>query len=272
MMSTRRTLLAGILLPAFVLFLLPAAVSAQVVAADITVQVSTNGYGSVLVSWGLASGVTDAELATIEGYKVRYEQLDSGVAFGIADVISSEISTNARSYEVDGLKHEERYVFTVGAVIEDVAALTYALTPVEADTLTAPKPDQVDDVVLTPGDGMLMVEWGEGDGNGLDISGYGVQISTKEESGYTSHYFEGIGLSTTISGLTNGTMYYVQVRAETDGGAVMGAWSDAVSAMPMGATPTPALPLFGVIGLGAGLLAAGRTRLRRRRAQRQLTR
>ena len=74
----------------------------------------------------------------------------------------------------------------------------------------------------------------------------------------------------------NGTEYSVRVRTlngytwlDPDDG-----WSDVMKATPMAGgapTPTPALPLFGAFALGAGLLTAGRARLRRR-ASRQLTR
>ena len=80
-----------------------------------------------------------------------------------------------------------------------------------------------------------------------------------------------IGVMTeyTFEGLMNGTEYTVQVAARNE--IDLGEYSDEEMATPMAATPTPALPLFGAFALGAGLLAAGRARLRRRE-QRQLTR
>ena len=76
-----------------------------------------------------------------------------------------------------------------------------------------------------------------------------------------------------IANLTNGMTYYVRAKAKNDAGGVSANWSDPVMGTPTaeGATPTPALPVFGAFALGAGLLAAGRARLRRRE-QRQLTR
>ena len=49
----------------------------------------------------------------------------------------------------------------------------------------------------------------------------------------------------------------------------MGAYSASKMATPtaMDPAPTPALPLFGAVALGAGLLAAGRARIRRRQQQ-----
>ena len=273
MMSTRRTLLAGLLLPALVLFLLPAAASAQVEAGDIEdVTVHKNGLGKLLVTWSLKSDVTPEERATITGYEVRYEAVASGTDFpGLTDVRDKGLSVNARSHAIEGLKHGTRYIANVGAMIKDVALPIYGSTAAEQTTSPGVLPDKVDDVMVTPGDGMLMVEWEEGDGNGLDITGYKVQVKPAGKS-YKDHYHEGTGTMTTISGLMNGTEYSVRVKATSSGGDSAD-WSDVVTETPMAdATPTPALPLFGAIGLGAGLLAAGRTRLRRRRMQRQLTR
>ena len=82
-----------------------------------------------------------------------------------------------------------------------------------------------------------------------------------------------------ITSLDNDIMYDVQVRAinEAKGKSLWSpgdeAGADAARGTPMadGATPTPALPLFGAFALGAGLFAAGRARLRRRAQQCQLT-
>ena len=71
----------------------------------------------------------------------------------------------------------------------------------------------------------------------------------------------GGGTSHTITGLENGQEYAVWVWAVGEG---EGTPSDARHATPMAPTPTPALPIFGAVALGAGLLAAGRARLRRR--------
>ena len=56
------------------------------------------------------------------------------------------------------------------------------------------------------------------------VSDYDVQYKKKSESNWTSHSFTGTGLSTTLTGLTEGTDYEVQVRAVNDEGN--GPWSD----------------------------------------------
>ena len=77
-----------------------------------------------------------------------------------------------------------------------------------------------------------------------------------------------VATSYTITGLTNGTEYYVVVSSYNERSATMSAKSVEARQTPM--MPTPALPVFGVLALGAGLVAAGRRRLRARRQPRLL--
>ena len=78
-------------------------------------------------------------------------------------------------------------------------------------------------------------------------------------------------MATQIKDLTNGTVYLAQVRAVDSAGA-MGEWSEPGSGTPKAMEekegeepmPTPALPVFGALALGAGLLAAGWARTRYR--------
>ena len=63
-----------------------------------------------------------------------------------------------------------------------------------------------------------------------------------------------------VEPLENGMEYMLRVKAGNDVG--YGPASDEVTATPM--MPTPALPVFGALALGAGLVAAGRRRLRAR--------
>ena len=56
------------------------------------------------------------------------------------------------------------------------------------------------------------------------VSDYNVQYKKKSDSAWTSHSFSGTTTSTTLTGLTEGTDYQVQVRAVNDEGN--GPWSD----------------------------------------------
>ena len=115
---------------------------------------------------------------------------------------------------------------------------------------------------------MLMVSWAE-PASHKSITHYLVDYRTASAAGWDEMAtpMNVTAMEYTIDGLINGTAYLVRVRAVDSAGA-MGEWSDSGSGTPMGMpTPTPALPLFGAFGLGAGLLAVGRARMRRRQAQ-----
>ena len=156
-------------------------------------------------------------------------------------------------------------------------------------TVAAPMPSEPREVTVTPGSKSIMVEWGAPVRSGhstLMIAGYQVrwrlsQTADHEAGDYimyptTVQMTAGTMLTVmkyTIMGLENDLMYDVQVRAQNTGKG----WSDWEPTRPArttptagGAagtptpTPTPALPVFGAFALGAGLLAAGRRRLRRR--------
>ena len=137
--------------------------------------------------------------------------------------------------------------------------------------------------VVEVGDKMLMVSWTE-PASEKSVTHYQVDYKTASAASWMDRPMNVSALNYTIKGLINDTVYLVRVRG-VDSGGNMGVWSDNGSGMPMAGaetpmpTPTPALPLFGAFGLGAGLLAAGRARMRRqaqlcggRREQRQMTR
>jgi hypothetical protein len=131
--------------------------------------------------------------------------------------------------------------------------------------------------MVEAGDKMLKVSWTE-PASEKSITHYQVDYRTASAKKWMEKPINVTELNYTISGLINDTAYVVRVRA-VDGADNIGAWSDNGSGTPMGMPmPTPALPLFGAFGLGAGLLAVGRARMRRqaqlrgRREQRQMTR
>ena len=74
-------------------------------------------------------------------------------------------------------------------------------------------------------------------------------------------------LSYTIPDLMNGTEYGVIVRAYNERASKNTLSTQSAEAKQTPMVPTPALPVFGALALGAGLVAAGRRRLR---AQRRL--
>ena len=146
-------------------------------------------------------------------------------------------------------------------------------------TAAAPSPARITDVTIdSTADTSLMVSWTAPDAGmtGLTLSKYHVQYRTsattspaKAAGAWTPVNGPITSPMATISNLTKGTMYDVQVRAENSAGG-MGQWSDTVAATVgagMGGggtpTPTPALPIAGILLLG-GLLAGRGAYLRRR--------
>lgn len=93
----------------------------------------------------------------------------------------------------------------------------------------------------TAGDGQVSVSWTASQGFlGWTVSGYNVGYSAAAGGPYTYTASLGNVLSTTVSGLSNGTTYYFIVRPE-DTFVNSLATSSEVSATPAGsATPTPA--------------------------------
>jgi len=91
-------------------------------------------------------------------------------------------------------------------------------------------PDQVTGVGVTPGDASLAVSWTAPAGNGSAVTGYTVTATT----GGVASTCSSASTSCTVSGLTNGLTYSVQVVASNANGP--GPASTAVTAIPYPAT------------------------------------
>jgi hypothetical protein len=231
----------------------------------------------------------DQPAPDVKEFLVRYQETANlaTVGFdntaGAKDIISEKVRRNSDPDDEDheamvtGLKPGKNYLVGVTSVPRSASDMNsgerlFQGEGTETDPATAP--DDVLGLMLTPGDMMIMAEWDVATDNGSAVTGYEVQHREMGEDWPATPTRKGTTKDTstmwTISNLKNGTEYEVRVRAysydETDDDI----WSDVAMAIP-GMTPTPALPLFGAFALGAGVLAAGRARLRRR-AQRQLTR
>lgn len=228
-------------------------------------------------------------------------QVDAGLGKAAKRMESTDVDPGTATtagttfeYDLKGLDPGTDYVVTVIAYSTPlkVQATTAIAAADTGKTGTAPAPSMVRDVEAMPGDKMLMVSWqapvraGGGDPM-ISVDRYEVRWRWSQTadhmSGDWTMYPPATDKTTKlkdmmykITALDNDVSYDVQVRAINDAKGV-GPWSPAepgVRATPTAGdmpTPTPALPLFGAIALGAGVVAAGRARLRRR-AQRQLTR
>ena len=116
-------------------------------------------------------------------------------------------------------------------------------------TVTVPgPPEQPDAPTLTPGDGQLTVTWTAPAENGSPLTGYNLRYQADTDTVWTSHTHTGTDTAATITGLTNGTAYTVQVRAVNARGN--SPWSD-------GATASPAAFLAAPTGLSAPMVSDG---------------
>ena len=266
-------------------------------------------YSSAKVMWTIADGyrancgagtgetgtACAANETPLTGFRVYYSSQRSDFttanAEGTKDVSApgrTAADTAAGSATVEDLTPGTTYYFRVAARNSvGVGAQAVQGTVASVMTAAAPLPEQVARVEVESGPMKLDVSWDaprpDKDANrtNLTIAMYHVQYRTSQtvenQPGDwmpTPMPMEVPGRMTTteITGLTDGMSYDVQVRAVNDATGV-GEWSaqsSTTTGTPGGAMPTPALPLVGAFGLGFGLLAAGRARLRRR-AQLQLT-
>ncbi len=111
------------------------------------------------------------------------------------------------------------------------------------DTTTTSPPPAPTGVVATPGDKQIALSWNAVPGAGT----YKIQYGTSSGN-YTSTVSGLTGTSTTLTGLTNGTPYYVIVTAVNSSGA--GAPSSEVSATPALAPPSVPSGVTAVAGNG----------------------
>lgn len=291
-MSTRRTLLAFGVLLAAVGLLTPAVVSAQPTNVAIA-KTSPSSFSMLEVTWG-----ADPTAAT-EGYRVFYQKQANmdGTTQPTAANNSGHQDVSGRTtvkITLMGLDHNSYYRAAVAPIDGDgmvgsLVGLTETSATGNAQTDMAGKPAIPRNVMAMGGDKTLTVKWeapyaGE---SSLSIKEYHVQ--KREVAGNLFGDWvpnmgddkdgkKVMGDKTEImfEGLENGVTYQARVRA-TNSAGVVGDYSvmnddmsdpgdEAATVGDMDdddMTGTPALPLFGILALFGGLLAAGRARLRR---------
>lgn len=240
-----------------------------------TPSVATYGYGGIRVT--ITPGSNNEATDT---FQIRYETAPSGTDFaGETDVIEN-VGTR-RVYDIQGLNHGTRYVFSVRARRAGAADSPWA-DGVAISTLDAPALGMVQGVQVTAMDGGAMATWTAiADVTGAPIARYEWRATTTSAGG-SNGFVEGTETEVMITGLMNGVEYTVSVRAQASLNGVLdtnraaGPWSTGMKVTPMAGagtedpdpdpmpTPTPAVPLAGILALFAGLLAAARSRLRRR--------
>jgi hypothetical protein len=229
------------------------------------------------------------------------DPFDSVMETGVMPLASSggstALTTGKAEYTLKELDPDTEYYVNVAAK-NHFATGTVSAADDSVKTLKSPVPAAVTGVMVEPGDKMLTVSWDEAHPDAgvsrtnLKITMYRLQYRESQTATSTAGdwmpmtpaakpYMEVMGDKTTtmIEKLENDTSYDVQVRAVNDAKGV-GAWSSQTprsKGTPMAGAgtgdmeeeeeeeeepmATPALPLLGILALGAGLVAAGRRRL-----------
>ena len=133
------------------------------------------------------------------------------------------------SYSVTvGVSDKKASDGTADTVVDDTIAVTINVTDVN-EPPAAPAAPTVEKHDTTPAT-KLDVSWTAPTMTGKPaITDYDVQYRLTGNTNWTSHSFTGTGTSTTLTGLTEGKSYDVQVRAVNDEGD--GAWSASGSAI-----------------------------------------
>ena len=152
------------------------------------------------------------------------------LSIGITKTIFTDL-VNGRSYTV-------QVAMSINGIVQG--------DPVSGSATPAAKPSTPSAPSLTPGNKQLTVSWTAPSDNGAAISDYDVQYKLSSVTGWTDANHAGAGTSTTLSSLTNGQRYDVQVRAKNAVGP--SDWSTAAAATPDAVPGKPAAPTVTVLG------------------------
>lgn len=254
----------------------PSAAFAQ--SAPPTLTVYGIDYDKLRVSFEASTANDNATKKYTLRYQVQPSSSETEIdrtmtVKGPMDIMKSSALTKSGNKVIYQLNLEDLMPST-GYLVEVTAVADSGTNQTAAKhgmTDPADEPDDVRELVLMPEDGRILAEWErvDADRNESPITGYQVQYKmSNDDEWMDDRDGETKNTSTihTIANLENGTEYTVRVRAYSY--TVPGDWSDEEDATPMAGsmtpTPTPALPALAVFMLGAGVLAAGRRRMRQR--------
>ena len=165
----------------------------------------TRGDTQVSLTWS-APAYTGGIVLT--DYVVQYSSNSGSTWTTFADGTSTSTSTT-----VTGLSNGTSYIFRVAAVN---ATGTGSYSTSSSAVTPAGVPFAPTSLSSSPGDGSLTISFTAGGNNGTAITNYQYALSTNSGSSYGAWTaFSPVDTSSpvTISGLTNGTAYYVKLRA-----------------------------------------------------------
>ena len=190
----------------------------------------TTGHQSLGVSWT----VPEANGSTITGYTVRHCE-GTGTC---ADADWTSVSVTGTSTTIASLSNGTTYQVQVRAT-NSVGTSDWSASV--TGTPGAQAPDVPNAPSITANHLSLGVSWTAPSSNGSDITDYDVRycaVSGSSCGAWQDKSHAGTAVTATITGLTNGTTYRVQVRATNSAGT--SGWSDSGTGVP--ATQPPDVP------------------------------
>ena len=210
-----------------------------------------DGHDSLTVSWNAVEGADhyniDWQLAS-GGIRSTFDDVESPYTItGLTPMTEYQVSVCAHGGEAWACSDSDDGLFATTAKPEDPPPTVMVGAPTE--------------VKVVSGNQMLMVSWNKPDMGADMVTGYMVQYQ-QVGGAWTDHTGMMEERMTTIGSLINGVTYNVRIAANSEAG--MGPYSEPEAGTPM-PVEVPALPLFGMLALGAGLVAAGRRRLHAQR-------
>ena len=261
------------------------------------IEAEAKDYDTITVTWALGAGEpTTAAQQPLTGIRVYYSTSTfDGAANAMGHVDAAADDTTK---DVAGLDPNTPYFFRVAGVNAAGVGLMDDKDPAAtATTAVAPEPSVPSNVTARGGDGTFTVSWTAPYAGGSRIKLDHYRVQKRELAGnLTGGWIPGVEgdggdagkeinkygkrvagdmTSITFMDLDNGTTYQARVLAINDAGGIGdysirdGEDADAGDEAAMvgdgdgDMTETPALPLAGILLLGAGLVSAGRRRLQR---------
>ncbi len=201
--------------------------------------IGTAGNSRGLLSW---TAPADNGGAAITDYTIQYSS-DSGSSWS---TFPHAVST-ATAATVTGLTNGTSYLFQVAAV-NKVGAGSWSGDPSAVTPRTLPTLPT--SVTGTAGNGQLSLSWTAPSSNGgSEITDYTIRYSSNGGTNWSTFpHSESTATAATVTGLTNGTSYVVQVAAVNIAGT--GGWSSNSSAVTPRTVPAVPTSVTGAAGNG----------------------
>ena len=185
------------------------------------------------------ASATDADTVVTDTVSYAISGADSA-KFSINDSTGAVTFTSAPDYEnaqdvesadPSNAAGNNEYIVTVTASSGTggrALSVSKTLTVTVTNVTEAPGKPTLQVTVTTTTS--VTISWNPPTNTGPAITDYDVQYRAGTSGVFTSHAHTGTGTTATISSLTSGTDYQIQVRATNDEGT--GAWSDAITGTP----------------------------------------